>query len=171
MLFKKQLSKLGWLNGTGIAIAIALLGAYGYQIKLSADTSFKAKTAILSYENRQVATLEVKATPKEQAMGLQGQDNLPSSSGILFPVQPPKLVQVWMYNVKFPIDIIFLKDGKIQGIIESAPPCSIQERCTIYRSQGAVDTVIELPAGTAKTFNLQAGTQLEVKLQDIQHKL
>ncbi len=166
MFLKKYWLKIGWLNGAGIAIALALLGVYGYQIKLSANTSFKGKTAILSYENRQLATLEVKATPKEQAMGLQGRDNLPAASGILFPVQPPKLVQVWMYNVKFPIDIVFLKDSNIQGIIESAPPCFIQERCTIYRSQGAVDTVIELPAGTAKKFNLQAGTQLEVKFQD-----
>ena len=166
MFLKKYWLKIGWLNGAGIAIALALLGVYGYQIKLSANTSFNAKTAIVSYEAHHVATLEVKATPKEQTMGLQGRDNLPSSSGILFPVQPPKLVQVWMYKVKFPIDIIFLKDSQIQGIIESAPPCSIQERCTIYRSQGTVDTVIELPAGTVKTFNLQAGTQLTVKFQN-----
>lgn len=169
--FKNYFLKRGWINRGGIGVAIdvigvlcasALLSLYGYQILSQIDASYNPKTAILTYSGNQVF-LEVKATLTEQAIGLQGRESLPPQSGVLFPVSPPKLVKVWMYRVKFPIDIIFLRDNQIQGILYSTPPCHIAKNCKIYRSTNTVDTVIEVAAGTAKRLNLKVGTKIYIK--------
>jgi uncharacterized protein len=176
---KNYFLKRGWINrgGIGVAIdvvgvlcaiclqqrfAIALLSLYGYQILSQVDASYNPKTAILTYSGNQVF-LEVKATPTEQAIGLQRRESLPPQSGMLFPVSPPKLVQIWTYQVKFPIDIIFLRDNQIQEIIYSTPPCYIAKTCKIHRSTNTVDTVIEVAAGTAKRLNLRVGTKIHIK--------
>ena len=78
---------------------------------------------------------------------------------MLFPVQPAKLVQVWMKDMKFPLDIVFVKDGKVIQTVENAPPCkTVASTCPVYNSVSPVDTVIELHPESS----IKLGTELRV---------
>ena len=58
----------------------------------------------------------------------------------------------WMAGCIIPLDIIFVKNGKITGIHHSCPPC-ISAPCRTYSGVG--DYVIEMPGGTCKKMNIK----------------
>lgn len=58
----------------------------------------------------------------------------------------------WMAGCIIPLDIIFVKNGKITGIHHSCPPCT-SAPCRTYSGVG--DYVIEMPGGTCKKMNIK----------------
>lgn len=66
-----------------------------------------------------------------------------------------------MKDMRFPIDILWIKDGKVTGFIENAPaPTSGTEdsKLPTYSSKTPVDYVLELPAGYAKQYGIKIGS-------------
>ncbi|MFB2920186.1 MULTISPECIES: DUF192 domain-containing protein [Aerosakkonema] len=115
--------------------------------------------AYLVVDNRKVP-LQIARTQREQARGLMYRDKL-NGLGMLFPVHPPRVVSVWMKNVNEPLDILFVRQGKVVAIAPSVPPC-LDRRCPLYKPPVPVDLVIELPAGNADRFKLSVGLELAV---------
>ncbi|MFB2838002.1 DUF192 domain-containing protein [Floridanema evergladense] len=115
--------------------------------------------AYLVVDRRQIP-LEIAWTPEEQARGLMYRNKL-NGLGMLFPVQPPRVVSLWMKNVREPLDIVFVRQGKVVAIAQSVPPC-LNQRCPVYKSPVPVDLVIELPAGNADRFKLSVGLKVAV---------
>jgi uncharacterized membrane protein (UPF0127 family) len=65
----------------------------------------------------------------------------------------------WMKGVRFPIDIIWLRDNTIIGIahdVQPEPDVSDDE-LTRYRSPGPVNAVLEVVAGTAEILHIGKG--------------
>ncbi len=117
-------------------------------------------TAIMEINGEKIE-LEIAQTPRQQAIGLMFRDSVPPNRGMLFPFQPPKLVSFWMKNVSIPLDMIFLKDGIIQHIESSVPPCKTPS-CPVYGPNVKVDMVLELAGGRASELNLQKGQPLKI---------
>lgn len=110
-------------------------------------------------------TVEVVHTPAKIAQGLSGRDEI-GSDGMLF-VFPSKGRQVfWMPDMKFDIDIIWLRDRMVVGILPNVPkperPDQAKDLLPKYPSPQDVDMVLEVPAGTAARWNLQVGDALEL---------
>jgi uncharacterized membrane protein (UPF0127 family) len=110
-------------------------------------------------------TVEVVHTPESIAQGLSGRDEI-GSDGMLF-VFPAKGQQVfWMPDMKFDIDIVWLREGMVVGILPNVPKPERQgqDRRTLpkYPSQQDVDMVLEVPAGTTEQWKLQVGDALEL---------
>ncbi len=107
--------------------------------------------------------IEVADTPGERSIGLGGRDSLPADSGMLFVFPESKKYQFWMKGMKFPLDLIFIKDGKIVDFIENAsPPTENQDdsTLTIYEPTVPVDMLLEVNSGFSKTNNIKAGDQV-----------
>ncbi|MGB3401715.1 MAG: DUF192 domain-containing protein [Microcoleaceae cyanobacterium] len=110
----------------------------------------------------QLIQLEVAQTPQQQAMGLMFRTSLSPSRGMLFSFQQPRVVGFWMKNCKISLDMIFLRDGVVQRIEGSAPPCT-SEPCPSYSSGVPVDQVIELRGGRAKELGVKAGDRIVIQ--------
>lgn len=110
----------------------------------------------------QVIQLEVAQTPEQQAMGLMYRKELAANRGMLFPFNPARPVGFWMKNCLISLDMVFLRNGKIVGISNQAPPC-VTEPCPIYSPGQSVDQVIELRGGRAAELGLKVGDRLPVK--------
>lgn len=108
--------------------------------------------------------LEVARTPKEQANGLQFRETLPSDRGMLFPVEPAATVELWMKDVSFPLDMLFLREGIIIEIAEQVPPCK-SDTCPLYGSDEEVDAVVEIVGGEAERLGIKEGDRLEIQFQ------
>jgi uncharacterized membrane protein (UPF0127 family) len=94
----------------------------------------------------------------EAQQGLSGKEN-PTS--MLFLFENKRIVPIWMKDMSFPIDIIWIDGQTIVGFetevpIENPP-------VTIYRSTVQVDRVLEVPAGFTKEHNLAVGNQLDIE--------
>ncbi len=109
----------------------------------------------------QTIELEVAHTPEEQALGLMFRSSLPDQRGMLFPFQPPRPVSFWMKNCQLPLDMIFIRQGKVVAIAHNAPPCNSAE-CPVYKSGQPVDQVIELRGGRAAELQLQEGDSIPI---------
>ncbi|PZD74348.1 hypothetical protein C1752_01141 [Acaryochloris thomasi RCC1774] len=110
----------------------------------------------------QMIELEVARTGQQQATGLMHREPLPDNRGMLFPFPSARKVGFWMKNVPVPLDMVFLHQGQVVGIQNSAPPCT-NRPCPVYGPQVPVDQVIELRAGRANELGLQVGDSVAVK--------
>lgn len=116
--------------------------------------------ATLTMEGTRI-DLEVARTPAEQQTGLMGRTDLPADRGMLFPTSRPIGMSMWMANTPIPLDIVFLRDGIVTRVVDSAPPCT-SSPCPIWSSDGPVDAVLELRGGRAAELGIVPGRPLEI---------
>jgi len=112
----------------------------------------------------EVIKLEVARTPQQQAMGLMYREKLALNRGMLFPLDPPRKPSFWMKNVEIPLDMIFVRDGKISAIAPDVPPCE-KAPCPTYGPDMMIDQVIELQGGRAEKLGLEAGDSVLIEYQ------
>lgn len=117
----------------------------------------------------QVIQLEVARTPQQQAQGLMYRPALPDNRGMLFSFEPPRPVSFWMKNTPQPLDMVFLLNGEVKGVIASVPPCTTPS-CPSYGPGPniSINQVIELRSGRAAELGLKAGDQIEIRFIDSQ---
>ncbi|MFW0870852.1 MAG: DUF192 domain-containing protein [Patescibacteria group bacterium] len=110
-----------------------------------AETKLATTTAIIkdiSY------TLEVAHTRNARIQGLSGREHLASQQGMLFIFPENGYHGIWMKDMHFPIDIIWLSaDWVVVDTARNISPESYKDHTTFTPSQEA-RYVIELPAGS-----------------------
>ena len=154
------------LDRVGIAIGVLLLGCMGFYAYIAYAqrkfiSSYPRSARIVTSSGATIATVEVQVSPEGQVKGLSGRTQLEPGSGMLFPVQPAKLVQVWMKDMKFPIDIIWLDTNRTVFHIEhSLEPCGPDE-CPLYKPDGKAQYVLETVAGFSQKYNVTENTVVE----------
>lgn len=110
---------------------------------------------VATLDGRLVALeVELADTPQEQARGLMFVKHMPSRTGMIFPMQPPRQAQFWMRNTLIPLDLIFILPGGTIGQIVTRLDTS-SDRVT--RSIDKVSAVLELNAGEAAALNIGIG--------------
>lgn len=110
-------------------------------------------------------------TPTARAQGLSGRESLEEGRGMLFLFPEAEIQSFWMKEMNFPIDIIWLREGRVIGVERSAPaPLSDAplSALPLYTSPGVVDMVFEVMAGTAERLSIKTGDKfvLRSKISD-----
>nr|WP_330219967.1 DUF192 domain-containing protein [Chroogloeocystis siderophila] len=123
-------------------------------------------TATVTIAGRKI-NLEVARTPQEQATGLMYRDTIADDRGMLFVFEPARPVGFWMKNVRFPLDMIFLENGRVKAIAPAVPPCQA-EPCPTYGPETPVNQVIELRGGRAAELGIRVGDRLDIRFLDSQ---
>jgi uncharacterized membrane protein (UPF0127 family) len=98
-------------------------------------------------------SVEVAATPAEQAKGMMFRRSMPRGRGMIFPMQPPRPASFWMQNTWLPLDIIFIAPGGRVLNVVRGEPLSL----AMLDSAGPVEAVLELNAGEAERIRLKPG--------------
>ncbi len=116
--------------------------------------NFQEGTVTIAHQTLFVAVAD---NQEERIQGLSGCSALPDQTGMYFPYPESKQTSYWMKGMLIPLDIVWIADGKVVGILESLaiPPTSGQP--PIYNSPQAVDAVLELPAGAAQAYGITPG--------------
>lgn len=101
--------------------------------------------------------VEVARTETEQEKGLMFRKELGADTGMLFPMDPPRIANFWMKDTLIPLDMIFVHtDGTIAFIQANAEPYS-----RIPVSAGVpVAAVLELRGGRAGELGIGEGDHL-----------
>jgi len=93
-------------------------------------------------------------TPERASQGLMFVSDLPETMGMVFPVEPPRVENMWMKNTYIELDMLFIgKDGRVLKIIERAAPMSLQT----LSSDVPVAAVLELKGGEVAKLGLRPG--------------
>lgn len=109
-------------------------------------------------------TAEVATTPKEQQIGLTKYASLSAEKAMLFTFPKTDRHVFWMRNMKFPIDMLFLRDNAVVGVAANAQPAKATDKnITTYGGNITSDAVIEISAGLAEKYGIKEGTKVTVK--------
>lgn len=97
-------------------------------------------------------THEVAESHWQKTRGLMFRDSLPHNHGMLFTFFRPSPAGIWMFGMRFPIDILFIDSGKkVLRVIENAKPLGLSWRTwKLYIPPSPASYVLELPAGGAR---------------------
>lgn len=114
-------------------------------------------------DGRVTITVEVVRTAQEQARGLGGRSSLLKGRGMLFPFDAAKPRVFWMKGMLIPIDILWIREGKMVAIDANVAPPRLHEAPAVV-SQVA-DMVLEVPAGFAQEMGVKVGQMVRVKYE------
>jgi uncharacterized membrane protein (UPF0127 family) len=116
---------------------------------------------ILTKNGIRVFNVEMAETSEQQRIGLMFRKELPDGEGMLFDFGQSRPVAMWMENTIVSLDMIFIRaDGTIANIAKATTPFS---RATV-ESQGYVKAVLEVVAGTADRYGINAGDKVSHRL-------
>ncbi|MEX2013076.1 MAG: DUF192 domain-containing protein [Candidatus Levyibacteriota bacterium] len=107
--------------------------------------------------------LDVASTDIEKENGLSNKTDLPADQGMLFIFDKPDYYSFWMKNMKFPIDIIFIRDGTVVTIYNDvAPPAPSEQNPLIYQPKSPADMVLEINAGLSSKYGFKEGDKIKL---------
>jgi hypothetical protein len=106
--------------------------------------------------------LEVARTPQQQSWGLMGRPPLAPLRGMWFPYDRPQVLKFWMHRTPSPLDMLFIRDGRVIAIEADATPCP-RLPCRSYGPDEPADGVVELAAGEANRLGLRVGSRAVIR--------
>ena len=118
--------------------------------------------------NHHQVCLEVAKTPQQQKRGLSGRKSIKDNYGMLFDMRPLGFNNraFWaMQDMKFPIDMIWIKDNTILTISYNVQPCKEKDikKCQLFGGF-PVDYVIETKAGNATRWGIYISQKIQFSM-------
>lgn len=149
-----------WL-GPGVLLAL-LIPAIGLASATPAnDVEDPLETALVILPGGAELVVELAVTSRQRSRGLMFRDELPPGQGMLLVFPDTGFRSIWMKNVRFPLDLIWL-DGshRVVHLEQNVPPCP-EEPCPDYHSMRKAASVLELNAGAVEKWGIELGDRLE----------
>lgn len=151
-----------------ITIAAIIVGVAGI-ISLPSDVKLESVEFPRGTVKLDSVVLEVQIadTDPRRVRGLMFQEQLPLDEGMLFVFDDANIRSIWMLNMQFPLDIIWIDDNnKVVFIEKNVPPCKTALEtvtCPSYNG-GSRDAkyVLEVTAGFVDEFKITTGSTLEI---------
>lgn len=107
--------------------------------------------------------VETVVSEAARIQGLSDRASMPRGTGLLFVMDRAAVHGMWMFKMRFPLDIIWLDDYmRVVNITRGCPPCLTRENCPSYSSVYPARYAIELNAGDADALNFREGVSLRV---------
>jgi hypothetical protein len=124
----------------------------------------KIKTGKVVFGNTSV-NIEVSDTIASRQLGLSYRESLDPNSGMLFVFDSYNIKYFWMKDMKFPLDIIWIKDDTIVDISKDVPPpkdgVSLNQLPT-YSPKEKVNYALEVNAGFADKNKIKVGDKVKI---------
>ena len=119
--------------------------------------------------NGQSIIVDVARSALEQQRGLSGRLSLPFDHGMLFVYSQKTTPQFWMWHMFFPLDIVWVADGRIVAMTSNIPAPSLttsQDTLPRYTPKEPVTMVLEVNAGLAERFGWKIGDKVDAILSE-----
>ena len=109
--------------------------------------------------------IEIAKKQIDKINGLMNRENLKENKGMLFDFGKDGNYSIWMKNMNFPIDIIWINSNlTVVSFVENANPC-IEEECETYSSDKSAKYVLEINSGKIEEINLKIGDEATLSYQ------
>lgn len=109
-----------------------------------------------------VFTARIATTEAERAKGLSGTRYLAPNQAMLFVFPEPGYWGMWMRDMRYPIDILWIsKDNEIVHMEQMVQPSSYP---AVFESKQPALYVVELPAASIKTYRIKIGQKVDIEI-------
>jgi len=116
--------------------------------------------------NRVAVTVEVARTETEKVRGLSGRDRLAPDRGMLFVYEAPGRPLIWMRGMRFPLDILWIRDGRVVDLVRGAKAPAPGEAPQEFAPREDIQYVLEVMAGFVDRHGIAVGDQVETRLEE-----
>jgi uncharacterized membrane protein (UPF0127 family) len=146
-----------------ISLALTMLFVFAGCGEREVNSVKDLNTRIVTLPDGTKFRTELVTAEADLTRGLKYRDNLESDAGMLFAYGKPGFYRYWMFEVKFPIDIIWLdQNRRIVQLVHKAPPCPGPDvTCPVYGGDFESQFVVEFNAGTALKHTLKPGMVID----------
>ena len=111
----------------------------------------------------QTLKVELAQTPLAWKKGLSGRKNLKEDRGMLFIFSETKRHAIWMKDMNFPIDIIWIKAGQVVDVAQNVPPAAPDDKNPpVYLPREDAGGVLEVKAGFSQKYGLKVGDSVRL---------
>ena len=100
-----------------------------------------------------VFSVQMVTSETDMQKGLGGQESICKKCGMLFQFSSPGEYDFWMKNMRFPLDIIWISQGKIVHLEKNVQPSF----AGILTPKTSADQVVEINAGNVDLFGIKIG--------------
>ncbi|HEY2844725.1 MAG TPA: DUF192 domain-containing protein [Bryobacteraceae bacterium] len=117
----------------------------------------------VTFPNGKTVTAETMLRDVDQMRGMMFRDSLAKDRGMLFVHAAEGKHPYWMYQVRIPLDIVWMdQQRRIVEIAANTPPCPSKEahECPSFGGRENARYVLELAGGSAAGYGLKAGDTL-----------
>lgn len=104
-----------------------------------------------------IVDIEFARTPEEHARGLMYRDSLPENHGMLFVFPDTSLRNFWNKNTLIPLDIIWIREGRVVGI-SYLPKANETGAAVTVSSPEPADHVLEVGSEWAARHGISIGS-------------
>jgi uncharacterized protein len=109
-----------------------------------------------------VVRADVAADQATLERGLSGRDSLAPDAGMLF-LLPNDSPAIWMKGMKFPIDVVWIKDGRVVDVTADLPPPDGPGALPTYSPDRPANRALEVNAGWAARNGIARGDTVRVR--------
>ena len=129
----------------------------------------RSSDAVREFSDREITmpdgrkvTVETMIDPSDMTRGMMFRDSLAPDRGMLFVHGSPFKYPYWMYNVRIPLDIIWLdQTRRVVEISANTPPCKTKaSQCPNYGGHENALYVLELAGGMAAKYGVANGAYI-----------
>ena len=146
------------LNSIGIFLGILIAALALSWLILSQKNTGSVAKGNLTVGNTNIQ-VELADSAAEIEQGLSDREKLGENEGMYFVLLKKQIVEFWMKEMHFPLDIIWIDDGKIVGFVENAPVPSGGNTPT-FTSPQPITNVLEVNAGFVKQRSIKKGDEV-----------
>lgn len=143
---------------SGICIA-----GLGTMFHLRAQSMEIAEIHIVRHDNVVAAfNVELATTRDQHVQGLMHRERLEEGTGMLFVFETDRLASMWMRDMQFALDFLFIDaDGYVVEMESHVPPCKANNVCPSIVTQQPVRYVLEIPAGSIDEHHIQMQDRIQ----------
>lgn len=123
----------------------------------------KYKVARLTIKGKIMKALVADSSTKRM-IGLMYRNSIPQGTCMLFVFDGNGRHGIWMRNMKFPIDVLWLDaDLRVVDYVEGIKPCTSIFNCKTYEPKKDAKYIVELNSGFVKKNKVRLDTSLTLK--------
>ncbi|MFQ5656213.1 MAG: DUF192 domain-containing protein [Candidatus Methylomirabilales bacterium] len=112
-----------------------------------------------------VVRIEVARTETEKIRGLSGRERLALGEGMLFVYEEPARPAMWMRGMRFPLDILWIRNGRVVDLVTGVVPPLPGEVPRIFSPREEAQYVLEVPAGFVVRYGIALGDPVRIVLE------
>lgn len=147
------------------SLIIILIGGtflfIGALVLVSQKSQDKQQAAAKIFLKTETLTAAILDTPTAKQKGLSGQDKLAPHQAVLMIFPEPGEYGIWMPNMKFPIDVIWLDQN--QQIVHLEPNVTPDSYPQTFYPNKPAQLIIEANIKTIENNHLQLGDKIIIK--------
>jgi uncharacterized membrane protein (UPF0127 family) len=150
-----------WITLAAAVLAVAVVAAIVFAGGGGDDSANDAPAAVVTVGGASVRA-EVADDRASLERGLGGRDALPRDAGMLF-LLPDDSPAIWMKGMRFPIDVIWIKDDRVVDVTTGLQPPDGSGPLPTFSPARPANRALEVNAGWAARHDVARGDRVQAR--------